>query len=89
MNNEIAVALIATIVPTLTVLGTWWQQRRKVGQIHEIVNSQRTAMEKTIREQGDNIKTNVGLISAQTLEITRLVGLVNTLVQTGERRKTK
>jgi hypothetical protein len=42
------VAVGGAIVPSVTVVVTWAQTRKKVEKVHEIVNSQRTAMERSI-----------------------------------------
>lgn len=44
MSDAVLLAIIAAVVPTLTVLLQWRQQNRKIEDVHEIVNSQRTEM---------------------------------------------
>lgn len=46
MTEAVIVALIAALVPSLTILSTWWQQNkrldvqdRKLDEVHGVVNS--------------------------------------------------
>lgn len=60
MTEKIALAVISSIVPTLTVLLTFWRTRRKARQIHDIVNGNHTAalaridaLEKALKREKD------------------------------------
>lgn len=56
MSEPIVISLIAAIAPTLAVIGTWLVQRKKLGEIHVLVNSRLTEALQQIEKLKKEIK---------------------------------
>lgn len=56
MSEIVLVAIIMSVAPTMAVIVSWWNTRKQLGAIHEVVNSRLDAALTRIEQQVREIR---------------------------------